>query len=159
MTISSIRVEAVTRSVDAGVDAVWAVLADGWAYPTWVVGASRVRAVDAGWPLAGMRIHHSFGVWPLVVDDTTEVMSCTPEKELTLTARGWPAGEAEVVITLAREGSSRCLVSIAEDAVSGPGALPPRALRQPAIRRRNVESLKRLAYLAERHTGTDAPPS
>ena len=36
------------RSVDAPAEAVWDVLADGWQYATWVVGASRVRAVDPG---------------------------------------------------------------------------------------------------------------
>lgn len=40
----------VTRVVNAPVDAVWAVLADGWSYPVWVVGASRVcaRSTPAG---------------------------------------------------------------------------------------------------------------
>lgn len=70
---ATIRAAAVTRTVDASADTVWRVLADGWAYPTWVVGASRVRAVDTSWPAVGACIHHSFGVWPLVVDDTTEV--------------------------------------------------------------------------------------
>lgn len=158
MTRTNISATPVTRTVEAGVDAVWGVLSDGWAYTTWVVGASRVRAVDVTWPAEGARIHHSFGVWPLVVDDTTEVMACSPEDELVLRARGWPMGEAEVVIRLSAQGDGRCLVSIAEDAVSGPGSLVPHAVRQPAIRRRNVESLKRLAYLGERHGGVGAPP-
>ena len=38
----------VSRPVAAPPEAVWAVLADGWQYGTWVVGASRVRAVDPG---------------------------------------------------------------------------------------------------------------
>ena len=42
-----------SRSIAAPAEAVWAVLADGWQYATWVVGASRVRAVDAGWPQGG----------------------------------------------------------------------------------------------------------
>jgi hypothetical protein len=29
-----------------------AVLHDGWTYPVWVVGASRMRGVDPGWPAA-----------------------------------------------------------------------------------------------------------
>ena len=48
---------------------VFAVLADGWLYPSWVVGASRVRGVDGTWPQPGSRIHHSVGVWPLLIDD------------------------------------------------------------------------------------------
>ena len=35
-----------TRAVDATPDQVWQVLADGWLYPLWVVGASRMRDVD-----------------------------------------------------------------------------------------------------------------
>lgn len=155
----TIQVHPVTRTVEAGLDAVWGVLANGWAYPTWVVGASRVRAVDAGWPAQGAQIHHSFGVWPAVVDDTTEVLGGDTGHELVLKARGWPMGEAEVIIRLTAVEEHRCVVSIAEDAVSGPGLLLPAALRHPPIRRRNVESLKRLAYLAERHTGVDAPRS
>ena len=41
------------RSTTATVDQVWAVIADGWTYPCWVVGASRMRAVSADWPAAG----------------------------------------------------------------------------------------------------------
>ena len=53
--------------------AVFAVLADGWLFSSWVVGAARGRAVDAGWPKPGARIHHSFGVWPVMVTDVAEV--------------------------------------------------------------------------------------
>ncbi len=43
----------VARRIEAPPGAVWAVLADGWLYATWVVGASRVRDVfpDAGEPV------------------------------------------------------------------------------------------------------------
>lgn len=139
----------VTRAVDAPAQAVWDVLADGWLYATWVVGASRVRGVDEGWPAEGTRIHHSFGVWPAVISDTTHVLRSAGPTELVLKARGWPAGEAEVRITLTPTGGESCSVAMAEDAVSGPGTLVPRPLRQLAIGPRNVEALRRLAYLAE----------
>ena len=42
-----------TREVDGTVDDVWSVLSDGWLYPLFVVGASRMREVDAGWPDVG----------------------------------------------------------------------------------------------------------
>jgi hypothetical protein len=139
----------VTRVVDAPAQAVWDVLADGWDYATWVVGASRVRDVDLTWPEVGARIHHSFGLWPAVVNDTTHVLSSTPPTSLSLRARGWPAGEASVVITLTADSDESCTVSIEEDAVRGPGTLVPKPLRQLAIGPRNVEALRRLAYLAE----------
>jgi hypothetical protein len=139
----------VTREVDAPAQAVWDVLADGWFYATWVVGASRVRGVDDSWPAVGARIHHSFGVWPAVISDTTHVLSSTAPTELVLRAKGWPAGEAKVVITVTPAGGESCTVAMAEDAVTGPGTLMPRPLRQLAIGPRNVEALRRLAYLAE----------
>ena len=139
----------VTREFDAPAQAVWDVLADGWFYATWVVGASRVRGVDEGWPAVGTRIHHSFGVWPAVVSDTTHVLRSVPPTELVLRAKGWPAGEAEVVITVTPAGGESCTVAMTEDAVTGPGTLMPRPLRQLAIGPRNVEALRRLAYLAE----------
>lgn len=139
----------VTRVIDAPAQAVWDVLSDGWFYATWVVGASRVRGVDEGWPAEGTRIHHSFGLWPVVISDTTNVLRSIEPTELVLKARGWPAGEAEVVITVTPEDAASCTVAMTEDAVTGPGTLMPRPLRQLAIGPRNVEALRRLAYLAE----------
>ena len=139
----------VTREVAAPGDAVWEVLSDGWAYATWVVGASRVRDVDHDWPAKGARIHHSFGLWPAVISDTTHVERSEPDTELVLTARGWPAGEARVVLTITPRDTGSCTVAIEEDAVRGPGTLVPRPLRQLMIGPRNVEALRRLAYLAE----------
>ena len=43
----------VTRRVHAPADDVWSVLADGWRYANWVVGASRIREVDPQWPEPG----------------------------------------------------------------------------------------------------------
>ena len=139
----------VERVVHAPAEAVWTVLSDGWSYATWVVGASRVRDVDTSWPDEGALIHHSFGLWPGVVNDTTEVLRSEAPRELALRARGWPAGEAEVVLTIEPEGPESCRVTITEDAVSGPGTLIPRPVRQLMIGPRNVETLLRLALLSE----------
>ena len=138
----------VHRRIDSPVAAVWSVLADGWMYATWVVGTSRVRDVDAHWPALGAKIHHSFGLWPVVINDTSEVLSCEPERELTLKARGWPVGEAHVTITVESTGTGETSVSIREDVVAGPALVVPRPLRQFAIAARNTEALRRLGYLA-----------
>jgi short-subunit dehydrogenase len=143
----------VERRVEAGPEQVWDVLGDGWAYASWVVGASRTRDVDGAWPALGSRIHHSFGIWPAVIDDTTEVLLSQPGDELRLRARGRPMGEAHVVITLKSALGGSTVVGIREDVASGPAALIPRPLRQLAISRRNREALRRLAYLAERSSG------
>ena len=43
-------------------------------------------------------------------------------------------------------------VVIEEDAAAGPGVLVPRPVRGVTFRWRNIETLRRLAYLAERRT-------
>ena len=140
----------VRRLVAAPADAVWNVLADGWSYSSWVVGTARIRSVDRAWPHVGSRIHHSFGTWPLLLDDHTQVLREETGRLLELRARGWPAGEAQVRIEL-RPSGDHCEVLIAEDAVSGPGALVPPVVRQPLIALRNRETVRRLAMLAEGH--------
>ncbi len=137
-----------TRVVQATPDQVWAVLSDGWLFPLWVVGASRMRDVDESWPEVGAQLHHSSGTWPMLVDDTTEVLECQPGVMLRMRARAWPAGEAEVVIRLRPQGVGTEVV-IEETAVKGPAALIPKAVEDPLLRWRNNESLRRLAYLAE----------
>jgi hypothetical protein len=114
----------------------------------WVVGASRIRDVDDGWPAEGRKLHHSFGVWPLVIDDTTEVLETQPDQRIVLEARGWPVGTARVEITVQPDGNGS-LVSIVEDVSGGPGLLVPQPVRVAAMDIRNKETLRRLAYLAE----------
>ena len=94
----------VVRHVEAPADAVWAVLADGWLYANWVVGASRVRAVDLTWPAAGSALAHSFGVWPAVVSDESRVLEAEPGRRLVIQAQGWPLGEARVELTIEAVG-------------------------------------------------------
>ncbi|MDF8264852.1 SDR family NAD(P)-dependent oxidoreductase [Luteipulveratus flavus] len=143
------------RTVAAPTDRVWEVLADGWSYATWVVGTARIRAVDQAWPAPGSRIHHSAGVWPVLLSDTTVVEACEPGRRLVLTARGWPAGEARVRLTLEPDGEHACTVTIQEDVVSGPSRVLPKVLRQSGIAPRNTETLRRLALLAERRADAD----
>jgi len=130
-------------------DQVWEVLSDGWLFPLWVVGATRMRDVDEHWPEPGARLHHSVGTWPLTLDDITEVVDSTPGLRLELAAHAWPAGRADVSITLHPQGADTEVV-MEEQAVSGPGALLPRIAQDPLLNWRNVESLRRLAFLAER---------
>jgi hypothetical protein len=138
-----------SRQVAAPAEAVWAVLADGWQYATWVVGASRVRAVDHGWPAPGARLHHSVGLWPALLNDSTVCEEAEEPHHLVLQARGWPLGEARVEIEVVPDGPESCTVSIAEDATTGPGTLVPMPVRQVSILPRNREALRRLALIAE----------
>ena len=129
---------------------VFAVLENGWLYPTWVVGASRMRDVDASWPAVGSRLHPSVGVWPALLDDTTSVLEWQAPRHVMLKARGWPIGEAHVSIDV-HDRPNGCLVRMTEDVVAGPARLVPTTLSDLAIRYRNSETLRRLAYLAEGH--------
>ena len=136
------------RRIDATPEQVFAVLADGWLYPSWVVGASRIRAVDDSWPRPGAELHHSFGVWPAVINDKTVLLEWDPPTRAVLRAHGWPIGEAQVTVEVKASGRGS-LVRIVEDAVEGPGRLVPSPIRSLGLRVRNHETLQRLAYLAE----------
>ena len=126
-------------------------LADGWLYPLFVVGAARMRDVDETWPAVGARLHHSVGSWPLMLDDTTEVLEVEEGKRILLLARAWPAGQAHVEISLEPSGD-QTVVTIVENATAGPGALIPKAVQDPQLHVRNIETLRRLAFVVEGRT-------
>ena len=107
-----------------------------------------MRGVDGDWPMAGSTIHHSVGVWPALIDDQTRVVESIPGSLLRLRARAWPTGEADVELRLSAAGAGTEVI-LTEDVSAGPGKLVPRPLRSIAIGWRNVETLRRLAYLAE----------
>ncbi|HWD02093.1 MAG TPA: SRPBCC family protein [Amycolatopsis sp.] len=134
--------------VDAEPATVFAVLADGWSYSGWVVGSSHIREVDDHWPAPGSRLHHSVGAWPMLLHDTTIVRAVEPGESLSLEARGWPLGTAEVDLTLTPQ-HGQTLVKMAERALRGPGTVLPEAVQATLLRPRNRESLARLAALAE----------
>ena len=140
---------AVQRRLNCSPEQVFAVLRDGWTYPVWVVGASRMRSVDEGWPAPGTKLHHSFGVWPLLIDDTTEVL----EIESGSAGLSWRL-EAGRSATLAWRSPSRQLPTVPSSrsqrtSSDGPARLVPQPVRVAGIDVRNRETLRRLAYLAE----------
>jgi len=141
----------VSTVMKVGPTRVFEVLADGWSYTAWVVGASHVRAVEPSWPAVGARIHHSFGAWPLVLRDDTTVEVCEPASRLVLLANGRPLGRARVELRLEQELSGT-RVTMEETVVDGPGHLVPKSVMDRLIVPRNRESLGRLGALAERPT-------
>jgi hypothetical protein len=141
-------VSRVSREFTCTPDAVFDVLQDGWLYPSWVVGASRMRGVDHLWPHTGAQLHHSVGSWPLLINDTTTSVDYRPPVRFRLRARAWPTGEADVLIEITPTPTG-CTVTMTEDAVAGPGRLVPRPLRTALLTSRNRESLRRLAFTAE----------
>ena len=85
-----------TRMMNCTPQDVFDVLADGWSYANWVVGAARIRDVDPEWPAVGSKIHHSVGLWPLLISDSTEVDHVDPPHQLRLKVRLWPTGSGVV---------------------------------------------------------------
>jgi len=145
----------VRRVTTAGVDAVWAVLADGWRLASWVVGAARVDAVDDPWPAVGARLRYRIGGWPAMLPGSAEVTASRAGRELALHGRT-PFGGVDVRVTIAATPAGTELL-MAEDVVSGPARLVPAPLRAAAIGARNRETLRRLALLAETPATWTAP--
>jgi hypothetical protein len=148
-------VAVVVRRFRADADSVFRVLADGWLYACWMMGASRTRAVDRGFPTTGTALHHSSGAWPFVVNDATSVEEWDPPHRIVLVAQGKLFGAARAEIRVSARASG-CVVRMTERPVNGAASLVPSFLMQPILYLRNVEALRRLDYLA---AGNAAAPS
>ncbi len=134
----------VVKAIPAPADRVFAVLADGWSFSSWVVGAAHIRMVDETWPAPGSAIHHSIGVWPLLLRDKTVVRTCDPGVLLELDARMWPVGRARIRLEISADGPGRTTVRLGEKVVDGPFSLAPEQVQALYLRPRNNESLQRL---------------
>jgi uncharacterized protein YndB with AHSA1/START domain len=141
----------VKRDIAATRERVWAQIADGWTYSQWVVGNSRMRAVDADWPSPGSTIHHSIGVWPLLLNDETVVEECEPQRSLVLIAKGRPFGGARITLRL-YDTDSGCRVEMSEVPINPPLSWLPDRVALAAAWPRNRECTRRLAALAEAPT-------
>jgi uncharacterized protein YndB with AHSA1/START domain len=141
----------VTRDIAATRERVWEVLANGWTYSGWVVGNSRIRAVDSNWPAPGTRILHSIGTWPAVINDETVVHSCVPGEELVLLAKVRPAATARITLRLNDLPGGQCRVAMTEVAASRPLSWVPDSVQLLGVAPRNRECTWRLAMIAEQH--------
>lgn len=139
----------VKRDTAATREQVWNVIADGWTYSQWVVGNSRMRAVDPEWPKVGSSIRHSIGIWPLLLDDLTVVEDCEPRERIVLMAKGRPLGKARITLRLF-DIARGCRIEMVEVPVGGPMGWVPNRLALAAAFPRNRECTWRLAALAER---------
>lgn len=137
--------QSVRLAIPVTPDRVFAVLADGWAYASWVVGASHIRDVDEGFPAVGTCIHHSVGGWPAMVKDVSEVLEIEPGRKLVLKVKVWPLFAGIVKVELEPDGDGGTLATMSEEFVDGPGKFLPEPLIAPVLNARNRESLKRLS--------------
>lgn len=139
------RAPSVAVTVPVAPGDVFDVLADGWLYALWVVGASHIHDVDDTWPSVGARIHHGVGPWPTTLHDVTEVLAVDPPHSLELRARSWPVGSAWIRIALQPGADGSTAIQMSERVSGGPGRLLPDAAQKLLLTPRNNESLKRLA--------------
>lgn len=142
----------VRRDTTASRQRVWDTIADGWTYSQWVVGNSRMRAVDSNWPEPDSAIHHSIGIWPAVINDTTVVLSAVPAHELVLLANTRPFGKARITLRLFDLDDGGCRIEMAEVPAVAPLSWLPDTVSLAAAFPRNRECLWRLAALAERRS-------
>jgi uncharacterized protein YndB with AHSA1/START domain len=143
----------VSMEMDATPEEVFAVLADGYAYDDWVVGAKQIRAVDADWPARGSQFHHEIGVGPIDIKDSSKVLEVDAPHRLVLSVRFRPAGTAVVELTMEPIGDARTRVVMKETPTSGAA----RALKFATgmmLLVRNEWSLLRLRRLVAVHRST-----
>lgn len=140
----------VRRRTAAPPDAVFAVLADGWRYADWVVGAKTIRHVDDAWPAVGSRFHHKVGVGPLEIRDSSVCEAIDPGHAISLRVKAFPAGSARVRIVLEPTEDGGTEIVMEERPLEGFARRFDNPLQRAALRLRNVESLRRLAREAEK---------
>lgn len=137
-----------TVHIDASPEAVFDALLEADNYAEWVVGTKEIRGADADWPAIGSRFHHTVGAGGAQIRDHTVIEAMDRPRRLVLLAKAGNAGDARVELHLRPDGDGTELV-IDESPVSGPGHDLPDFLTEPAIKTRNVESLRRLKRLVE----------
>lgn len=137
---------------------VWDALVDVRTYPTWLLGARRIRSVDDGWPAPGTAFHHVVGLGPLTIADATRAVAVDEGRRLELEVRARPAIVATVVLQL-RDVVEGTEVTMEEHPTGIHRLLAPVAA--PLAQPRNRASLARLEErVRDRLAGRDpAPPA
>jgi hypothetical protein len=138
----------IEQIIPASAKQIFAVLADGWSYAGWVVGASHIRDIDPDWPAVGTRLHHSSGPWPLQIKDITVVRAVEQDRKLELEARLWVFGRVRITLILTPVSERSTRVVMEETAIGGPAKSLPHPLQALVLKPRNTEALARLADMA-----------
>lgn len=141
------------RVIAATPEQIWAVLADAMSYDRWVVGAKQIRAADGTWPEPGSRLHHTVGMGPFQLADSTLVLESEPPSRLVMEARGRPLGTAWVEIRLEPvDGGTK--VTMLEDVSRPPLVRVMKPALDPLVHSRNTETLRRLEAATQERLAT-----
>ena len=142
------------RSFEVAPARLFAVLVDPTTYPEWLIGAKKIRSVDANWPAVGSKFHHTVGFGPLALRDSTSVRDMDDGRMLELEVRARPVLEAVVRFEITATGTGCRLRHI--ESPMGPYKLIAPVI-SPLVKARNDGSLNRLAAIVERVSSTSAP--
>jgi carbon monoxide dehydrogenase subunit G len=134
--------------VDAPPDAVFDVLADARSYGDWVVGASKIRAVEGDWPEPGTKFHHTQGAFGVGLKDSTSSIVANRPRQLVIVVRFRPFMIGKVEFRLRARGRGTHVTMI-EYPIGGPVAKVHNPLIDRALWARNVETLRRLRRISE----------
>jgi hypothetical protein len=143
--------------VAAPPEAVFDLLDDACAYPTWVVGARRVRWVEPSWPAVGSTFGHALGAPGAELHDSSTVVQRDRPHELTLEVRFRPTGVALVTLRVSRR-ADHSIVTMSETPTAGPVSRLPRAVTEPLLWGRNALALWRLRREVERRASSARLP-
>lgn len=139
----------VSTVVHAAPERVFMLLEDARSLENVVVGSRKIRWFDPRWPDLHTELHHSVGIPPLVLRDSTQVMEVAPPTRLVLEARFRPVGVMNVEFTLRPHPEGTELV-IDEYPIAGPIHAPLlRPLTHLLIRYRNHEMGRRMRRLVD----------
>ena len=145
-----------SRVIDAPATEVFAVLADPETYPDWLLGAANIRDADHNWPSPGSVFHHTVGVRPFALADTTMVRDVEPDRSLCLSVRARPLVTAEVEFRIIPDGD-RCVLTMEEEPSLRLLGNLVRPILDPVTHVRNHRSLQRLDDLVLRRRRNAAP--
>ncbi|HLI01476.1 MAG TPA: SRPBCC family protein [Acidimicrobiales bacterium] len=144
----------VSTVLDSPPERVWSLLEDPGILSVVIPGAHRIRRFDAHWPDVGTRVHHTIGVPPLLLRDSTVVLSAEAPRRLRLLGQARPFGTVEVEMRLTpHTGGTEFRVE--EWAASGPiSARPLRPATDLLLAARNKELCRRLSRLIRRRNAS-----
>jgi hypothetical protein len=138
-----------TRDFECSASDLYTVLVEPETYPSWLVGAKKIRTVDPTWPAIGSEFHHVVGFGPLAIPDRTTSVGYELDRVLELIVRVRPVLEARVRFEVEPVGTGSRL-TMTETPIGPFAFLAPVA--EPLIKARNDRSLERLSGVVdERH--------
>lgn len=140
-------VHEVSTVLPAPAEKAFRLLEDPKSFERLVAGARRIRRFDARWPDPGTAIHHTVGIPPLLLRDSTTVTDVQPPSLLRLEAGIWPLGSLLVEFTFTPHPEG-CTLTVREAPLAGPIDLPGlRRLASGGIKLRNLEICRRYRRL------------